>query len=79
MTESEVTQAAQALIESGLARSNAVDDWTYQLAAPRRDRHRPHEWNVVVQWFNESGNPLDGPEIVIVNDDTRKARHFGDE
>ena len=47
-----------------------------KFAEARKDERWPGEWSVVFDVFNPNGSLMDGPVVVIVNEQTREARYL---
>lgn len=66
---------ARKTVEDFLANEN-LRGWKYELEEPSPDGKCEGEWNVQVRWTSPEGISIDGPGVIIVCEETRKARFF---
>ena len=66
---------AQAIAEEFIS-SQDNRGFSLKFVSIRRDDQWPKEWSVVFDVFTEQGALLDGPVVVIVNEESNQARYL---
>ena len=71
MTEREATERAQAFIRKGMGRD-------LRVLNTKREVRDPSKWGVVFESTSPAGNVVDGPIIIMVDDETGVVQSFND-
>jgi hypothetical protein len=58
---------ADEIVSKFMERQNAGRDFTYECYPCKEDARNAERWAAVVQYYDVSGGPIDGPAIVFVD------------